>query len=847
MADRRRLTTVGDTEGAPVPRLPLANGRTALTSPQGALTPSLLSVQPGPVVRELAEEDFASIEAVDDMMLTPDGFVIGHAKSMLAEQISALEQRLVDLAGERDRRKNRWNTAKKRHAELVSRHEFLTGQHASALATAARIKNELELEHRRAAIEETISRLAAGPVHRLPRGLRWVYRAMGSTTAWAARQAGILASQTSDPSGVLRRCRASSGWQFSPSITISGGVVVDRSTIRKLEDVIRRSESETRSATQELHRLSQSIHDSQTAVTRSQDSLREAEAEFERTKLEHTRSRAMLNRSEIRYTGEGHLITFAPTRAGKGVNVVVPNLISYPGPVVVVDVKGSNFAITARARHRMGHRVALLDPFGVLRGMGIDAARAGINPLDLIDREDPLCVDAARSLAAAIVPSHSDPEKNYFSHGAQELLAGVILHVIFGMQPQARTFVTVHRLINYGKKRWEKLLHDMSGSRHANGAIANAANGFLKQSDRAAGNVQTTLLHAIQFIGSKPVSQTLSRTTLDLAAPKGAATFDLKELKTRGDLSVYLVLSEEHIATYAPLMRLWINCLITSLQRIHGRPEKRILFLLDEVAQLGRMPSLFRSSAIMSERGLTMWFILQDLAQLKAAYPAEWPSFLSNAAVKQFFRIEDQETAEMVSRMLGDTLAYTTSGSQTSSRGQTAARGQSHATSESHATGSSMTYTHGNSYSHTTGSSGQNAISTQSTGTTSGEAFGRSEQNVNGTSVGQTTNEGWQVGQGTGLTFTPTSLPLKSPAELRQLDPRQLVLFCEHRPAILADNVPYYENPALRGRFDENPLRKPICHEPESNALKVTPSKKNVACEFPENLRVLRMTTHKAL
>src|SRR4051812_4199702 len=65
------------------------------------------------------------------------------------------------------------------------------------------------------------------------------------------------------------------------------------------------------------------------------------------------------------YGGEGHLITVAPTGAGKGRSVIIPNLLSYDGPVVVTDPKGENFAVTARARRQMGHAVYKLDPFGV--------------------------------------------------------------------------------------------------------------------------------------------------------------------------------------------------------------------------------------------------------------------------------------------------------------------------------------------------------------------------------------------------------------------------------------------------------------------------------------------------
>ena len=66
----------------------------------------------------------------------------------------------------------------------------------------------------------------------------------------------------------------------------------------------------------------------------------------------------------LRYGGTGHCLTFAPTGAGKGVSVVVPNLLSYPGSVVCLDPKGAIAAVTARQRAAMGQDVILFDPFG---------------------------------------------------------------------------------------------------------------------------------------------------------------------------------------------------------------------------------------------------------------------------------------------------------------------------------------------------------------------------------------------------------------------------------------------------------------------------------------------------
>jgi type IV secretion system protein VirD4 len=82
----------------------------------------------------------------------------------------------------------------------------------------------------------------------------------------------------------------------------------------------------------------------------------------------------------ILHKGAGHLMTIASTGAGKGVGCIIPALLRHPGPVVVIDPKGENYAVTARARREMGQQVVLLDPFQITG----ESETGGLNPLDLL-------------------------------------------------------------------------------------------------------------------------------------------------------------------------------------------------------------------------------------------------------------------------------------------------------------------------------------------------------------------------------------------------------------------------------------------------------------------------------
>ena len=144
----------------------------------------------------------------------------------------------------------------------------------------------------------------------------------------------------------------------------------------------------------------------------------------------------------ILHTGDGHLITLARTGAGKGVGCIIPALLRYRGPVIVIDPKGENYQVTARRRREMGQEVAVLDPFGIVANETDD-----LNPLDLIDRASPDAIDDAAQLAELLVTETSTRDP-FWDNRARSLLATMILHVAVARPPILRNLTEVHHLLN---------------------------------------------------------------------------------------------------------------------------------------------------------------------------------------------------------------------------------------------------------------------------------------------------------------------------------------------------------------------------------------------------------------
>jgi type IV secretion system protein VirD4 len=128
----------------------------------------------------------------------------------------------------------------------------------------------------------------------------------------------------------------------------------------------------------------------------------------------------------LRYAGEGHVVTIAPTRTGKGVSAVIPNLLLYPGSIVVTDPKGENYAVTAARRRSLGSRVLAYDPFGVIAA---SEDRARYNPLDQVEN-----VDDARLVADMLVIPDGRAEP-FWEEEARAVLVGLILFCIDQPRP----------------------------------------------------------------------------------------------------------------------------------------------------------------------------------------------------------------------------------------------------------------------------------------------------------------------------------------------------------------------------------------------------------------------------
>ena len=332
----------------------------------------------------------------------------------------------------------------------------------------------------------------------------------------------------------------------------------------------------------------------------------------------------------LRFDRDGHLLTFAPTRSGKGVSCVIPNLLDHAGSVVVTDIKGENLNITGHWRKNIGpvHAIA---PF--------DASIVGsrYNPLDFIRAGMPEDVDDAALIADLLVVPQG--QETFWDSEAQNFISALLLYVVSELPADKRNLHYVWTLLMQDKEGLDLLIKDMRASEHD--AVRRSGNAFSQKEERERSAVISTCQTHMKIWKSALLARATSQ-----------SDFQLEDLK-RTVMSLYVVVPPELLEVYRPFVRLMVGLSVSAMTRVKPRPAERVLFLLDEVAALGRMAPIETGIAYLAGYGVSIWLFFQDLGQLQATYP-KWRSMVANCNVRQAFGVADVQTARELSAMLGN-------------------------------------------------------------------------------------------------------------------------------------------------------------------------------------------------
>ncbi len=352
----------------------------------------------------------------------------------------------------------------------------------------------------------------------------------------------------------------------------------------------------------------------------------------------------------IRLPGQQFVILAAPTRSGKGVGIVIPNLLDYQDSMVVLDIKQENFDLTSGWRKSQGHEVFLFNPFAE------DRRTHRWNPLTYVSRDPSFRVSDLSSIAAMLYPDGADEQKFWVSQARNAFLAFTLylfenwdeeqeLGFPFSTYP---TLGSVYRLSSGDGTDLKKFLQGLAQRKFLGANAKTAFANMLSQADETFASIMGTF--------KEPLNAWINPV---LDAATNTDDFLLTDVRKKR-MTIYLGIQPNKLAESRLIVNLFFSQLINQNTRElpQNNPELKhqCLLLMDEFTSIGKVDIIATAIAYMAGYNIRLLPIIQSMAQLDAVYGKDVSrTMITNHALQIVYAPREQQDANDYSEMLGYT------------------------------------------------------------------------------------------------------------------------------------------------------------------------------------------------
>lgn len=378
----------------------------------------------------------------------------------------------------------------------------------------------------------------------------------------------------------------------------------------------------------------------------------------------------------LHFAGNEFAFIAAPTRSGKGVGIVIPNLLHYSDSIVVFDPKLENYIKTSHHRQNaLKQAVYLFNPAGRLEEE-ISAEQAlhshRWNPFTYINRDKRFTYSDVMNMAQILYPKPERDSGNalFFIESAQKLFVGLALYMIETERMRLKkdesavsSLSLLFRMTSptgYSLADWVKYfvlgMPEFQGEgippkirppADVSDACQTLLSGFATGNAKTGSDILATLTAPLTIF-LDPI----------VAAATSADDFDLREVR-KHKMTIYIGIQPNDIERFGRLTSLLFNQLINENIK-QGLPENnpqlkyQCLLLIDEFTSLGYMPILEKGVAFIAGYNLRLLIIFQSPAQVARLYSKEGArTFFSNFAAQIIFPPRDQADANEYSELIG--------------------------------------------------------------------------------------------------------------------------------------------------------------------------------------------------
>lgn len=330
-----------------------------------------------------------------------------------------------------------------------------------------------------------------------------------------------------------------------------------------------------------------------------------------------------------------HSLIVAPTRAGKGVGIVIPTLLTFNGSVVALDVKGELFDLTSRQRLSRGDQIFKFAPMDNQRRTHC------YNPvLDIVAMPAERRFSETRRLAVNLIVAKSKSAESFLDGARNLFVAGVLACIERGTP----TIGAVYDLFTQPGEKY-KLFAELAEESRVPEVI--------RIFDNMAGNDTKIITSYTSVLGDGGLNLWADPLIKNATSRSDFSIYNLR----RDPTTIYLCVNPNDLEVIAPLMRLFFQQTVSILQRSLPKEDEifEVLFLLDEFKHLGRLEAIETAVTTMAGYSGRFMFIIQSLAALTGAYEQSGKeNFLANTGVQVFMATADDETPEYISKAIGE-------------------------------------------------------------------------------------------------------------------------------------------------------------------------------------------------
>ena len=380
-----------------------------------------------------------------------------------------------------------------------------------------------------------------------------------------------------------------------------------------------------------------------------------------------------MNNKLVRLAGQQFVILAAPTRSGKGVGIVIPNLLDYQHSMVVLDIKQENFDLTSGWRKSQGQEVFLFNPFAE------DGRTHRWNPLTYVSADKNFRISDLMSIAAMLYPDGSADQKFWVSQSRNAFLAFALYlfekyEYVTSMarqkpkltvKPPQRTLGTIYRLSSGDGTPLKEFFSRLSGESYLSSDCKTAFANLLSQADDTFSSIMGTF--------KEPLNAWINPIVDAATSDDDFLLTDLRKKK----MTIYIGILPNKLAE----SRLIINLLFSQIinQNTKELPQNnsdlkfQCLLLMDEFTSIGKVDILANAVSYMAGYNIRLLPIIQSMAQLDATYGKEQArTLITNHALQILYAPREQQDANDYSEMLG----YTTIKKESITRGKELSRSE---------------------------------------------------------------------------------------------------------------------------------------------------------------------------